>query len=257
MLSFMSMVTWQSLQKGLQRFSRRQWLLVSVVIVTFSGIAWFSLRAMSKIPDFRHYVAGPERKAEFFAFVQPLIEAENDRVRQDRERLVAVAAEDNPDFFDRLWLSSIAREYAIENQDDAALVQNLLVRVDVVPLSLALAQSAKESGWGTSRFARDGYNLFGEWCFEAGCGMVPRARAEGRHHEVADFRSPRHSVASYLNNINTHASYRAFRLARAQLRAQNKKLSGVVLAGELSKYSERRDAYVKEIRQLIRSNKLE
>ena len=164
-----------------------------------------------------------------------------------------------PGFFDRIWLSRLGKDYGIEKPDAGIpeFLDALLLRVDTVPLSLALAQSAKESGWGTSRFARDGYNLFGEWCFEKGCGLVPQARTAGRSHEVEAFRSPRHSVASYLNNINTHEGYQTFRRERAKQRAASKVLSGTALATYLSQYSERGEAYVEEIRQLIRTNDLE
>ncbi len=211
------------------------------------------------MPNFEQFAAGPERKAAFFDFVRPLIESENERVWRDRQRLIAIDANGSPSFFDRRWLKRIATDYGVKeaNPTDPAFVENLLLRIDTVPLSLALAQSAKESGWGTSRFARDGNNLFGEWCFDEGCGLVPNARPEGRSHEVEAFRSPRHSVASYLNNINSHDSYRAFRTERAALRAANVALSGIALAEKLSQYSERREAYVEEIRQLIRINDLE
>ena len=137
------------------------------------------------------------------------------------------------------------------------LVETLLRRVDVVPVSLALAQAAKESGWGTSRFVREGNNLFGEWCFEEGCGIVPKARAPGRRHEVRSFESPQASVESYLRNINTHPGYRSLRGARKAQRETRKDLSGVALARELSQYSERREDYVTEVRNLIIGNDLE
>ena len=123
--------------------------------------------------------------------------------------------------------------------------------------SLALAQAAKESGWGTSRFAREGNNYFGQWCYKAGCGIVPASRAPGRTHEVEAFDSPAESVASYMRNINTHSGYKSFREARKVQRSEADALSGVALAAELSQYSERRDAYVAELRQLIVGNDLD
>jgi len=253
------MMTRQPLQNNGRQMNRGRWLLLLVFSATAIGLAWFSLQMGAKMPNFEQFAAGSERKAEFFNFVRPLIESENERVWRDRERLIAIEADSTPGFFDRRWLKRIANDYGVKaaNPADATLIKSLLLRVDTVPLSLALAQSAKESGWGTSRFARDGNNLFGEWCFVRGCGLVPIARPEGRSHEVEVFRSPRHSVASYLNNINTHDSYLAFRTERAALRAANVTLSGVALAGKLSQYSERRDAYVEEIQQLIRINNLE
>ncbi len=253
------MFTRQSMQKTMQRLNRRRVLFLLVLSSLVVCIIWYSLQMRSKMPDFEQFAAGPERKTAFFDFVRPLIESENGRVWQDRQRLLAISANDDPNFMDRRWLKSIANDYDVKGPvvDNSTLVDDLLRRVDTVPLSLALAQSAKESGWGTSRFAREGYNLFGEWCFDKGCGLVPKARAAGRNHEVEVFRSPRDSVASYLNNINTHESYRTFRVERAALRAKNEPLSGGALAENLSQYSERRDAYVNEIRQLIRTNNLE
>lgn len=216
------------------------------------------------MPDFRQFEAGPERKSEFFGFVEPLIAAANEDVREQRQRLLELAGDAEPGWLDRRWLYGLAEDYGVElTLDDgtpiseADLIETLLLRVDTVPTSLALAQAAKESGWGTSRFAREGYNLFGEWCFEEGCGIVPKSRAPGRSHEVQAFASPQASVESYLRNINTHPGYRSFRRARKQQRETRAQLSGIALANELTKYSERRDAYVTELRKLIIGNGLE
>jgi Bax protein len=133
---------------------------------------------------------------------------------------------------------------------------DLLRRVDAIPASLALAQSANESAWGTSRFAKDGSNFFGQWCYDAGCGLVPSKRNAGASHEVAVFDSPEESVASYLLNLNTNRAYTELRSIRASLRARNKEISGEALAAGLRKYSERGDAYVKELRSMIRYDDL-
>ena len=126
----------------------------------------------------------------------------------------------------------------------------------VASMSLALAQAAKESGWGTSRFAREANNLFGEWCFDPGCGLVPQNRRDGYRHEVEAFRTPADSVISYVRNLNTHDRYRSFRLERAKLRKAGIEVSGMLLAEELADYSEGRDDYIKDIKHLIRVNKL-
>ncbi|MEM9208747.1 MAG: glucosaminidase domain-containing protein [Pseudomonadota bacterium] len=216
------------------------------------------------VPDFEAFVAGPERKAEFFAFMRPLLESQNAQVLEDRERLLELATEAEAGFFARRWLADLAARYDVATADNDGnpyenqiVVDALLRRVDVVPVPLGLAQAAKESGWGTSRFARQGNNYFGEWCFTDGCGIVPGARADGRNHEVEAFDSPAESVASYVNNINTHRSYKAFRDARKVQRDRQAPLSSVRLAEELSRYSERRDDYVAEIKQLIINNRLD
>jgi len=210
------------------------------------------------MPDFRAYTAGPDRKSGFFEFIRPLIAEENRRVLSDRERLEAIASQSERSIFDRWWLDALAERYAVDQEalDEQAVMETLLRRVDVVPMSLALAQAAKESGWGTSRFTREANNLFGEWCFDEGCGLVPRARARGQSHEVEAFDSPRESVSSYLRNLNTHDRYRSFRIERARLREAGEDLSGLALAEELTQYSARREAYIDEIRNLIKANNL-
>ncbi len=216
------------------------------------------VRAVEPAPDFRNYVAGPARKAEFFKFLGPLIAAENRRVLSQRRRLERIAAKPALDDADSAWLARLAAEYKLEHMEgrEAALIARLLRRVDVVPMSLALAQAAKESAWGTSRFAVDGNNFFGEWCFRPGCGLVPRLRAEDRKHEVEAFSSASASVSSYLRNLNTHANYRSFRMARGALRESGTPLSGLLLADGLVGYSERREDYVEEVKHLIRVNRL-
>jgi len=248
---------------------RRRWgdpaFRARVVPIAGTGLALAAALATAwllsprLIPDFTSYEAGPARKSEFFSFVRPLVEAENARVLAERRHLLALADQAGYGWLDRIWLDRLAEQYRLdpEEYDTAALVDELLLRVDAVPVSLALAQAAKESGWGTSRFAREGYNLFGEWCYQLGCGLVPRKRGEGRTHSVERFLSPEQSVASYLRNINTHDGYDAFREERARMRAAGKPLSGVHLAGTLGQYSERRQDYVREVRRMIRVNDLE
>lgn len=211
------------------------------------------------MPDFRAFAAGAERKSQFFEYTRTLVEQANDEVRRQRERLVRLADKDALGYFDRRWLRAMADRYRLDMPDatGSELIDALLLRVDAVPASLALAQAAKESGWGTSRFARDGYNLFGEWCFEPGCGIVPQQRGEGRTHEVEAFASPLESVASYLHNLNTHPGYRELRRQRLALRKAGRPLSGIALAEGLSQYSERRGEYVEEVKRLIIANGLE
>jgi Bax protein len=233
-------------------------LVVAAAAVLVIVAAVLALRP-EPVPDFRDWKAGAERKERFFEFMRPLIREENARILEQRERLRSLAAAEEVGWFDRRWLQGLAEDYGLdpEELETDALIERLLRRVDVVPVSLALAQAAKESGWGTSRFAREGNNLFGQWCYEPGCGLVPRARGEGRSHEVRVFDSPRASVASYLRNINTHRGYRELRQARARMRAADRPLSGLALAEQLHRYSERGQAYVEEIKGLIRYNRLE
>lgn len=255
MLSFGMMFKWNSIRLSI---GARPWLLISSLLVIVLGASWFLLNAITTLPNFSQYPAGPDRKLAFFEFIRPLVETGNQAIQDDRQRLLEIANRDDPGWFERRFVARLARDYDLDNHDldKTELIDQLLLRVDSVPLSLALAQAAKESGWGTSRFARDGNNLFGEWCFDKGCGIVPAARAPGATHEVESFFSPARSVASYLRNINSHPKYADFRDARARLRSAGQAPSGSLLAEFMSQYSERRDAYVQELVQLIRTNGL-
>jgi len=136
------------------------------------------------------------------------------------------------------------------------LVKELVRRVDVIPTSLVLAQAANESGWGTSRFAREGNNIFGQWCFDEGCGLVPNRRGEDASHEVRAFASVDAAVRAYFRNLNTHPSYEDLRTLRASMRMQGLKLNSMVLARGLTRYSERGMDYVEELQDMIRINEL-
>lgn len=225
-------------------------------------LATLSVRLLEReqgLPDFRAYPAGPERKAAFIEFTLPLVQAENDRLRLERKWLTELSGNPEPGWYDRWLLREMAKAYGLEEQQasEEALIEALLLRLDVVPASLALAQAAKESGWGTSRFARKGNNLYGQRCFERGCGLVPRQRTDGDFHEVRSFPTPFRSIQSYIHNINSHQQYQAFRDQRAQLRKAGLAPSGLLLADALGSYSERGEHYVEEIKQLIHYNDLE
>ena len=153
---------------------------------------------------------------------------------------------------DREWLVTMADLYATDPLD----VQGLLNRMDVVPPSLALAQAAEESGWGTSRFARQGNALFGQYTYKSKAGMVPARRDADRRHRVRSHDNLLAAVRAYVHNLNSHWAYDDFRRRRAQLRRDGGHISGYVLAGELRAYSERRGAYVESVRRIIRQNRL-
>lgn len=210
-------------------------------------------------PDFTRYDAGPERKEAFFSYFLPLIEEQNRELLEVREELVALQEQrEQLSFFERLMVENLAQDYAVEDFafDQAADWETLIRRIDIVPPSLALAQAANESAWGTSRFAREGNNFYGQWCFRAGCGMVPASRDAGATHEVADFASPEESVQGYFLNINQHPAYQGFRETRASLRDEKDIITGLDLVGELQRYSERGQEYVQELSSMIRFNEL-
>ena len=211
------------------------------------------------VPDFTAYRAGSERKQAFFSFLHPLVKEANAGIREEREKLLSLAAKGEPGWWDTRWLHALARDYKLEPDKMPLdeLMATLTRRVDVIPAGLALAQAAKESGWGTSRFFREGHNLFGHWCFVEGCGLVPLKRSSSSRHEVAVFDSPLHSVERYMNNLNTHRSYRPLRLIRSRLRSENQEVPALALAEGLESYSERGAPYVEEIKALIAYNNLE
>jgi Bax protein len=157
-------------------------------------------------------------------------------------------------------LTRMERRYRQKPKRDATVedrLEQLLLRVDVVPASLVLAQAAKESGWGRSRFAREGNNFFGIWCFYKDCGMTPERRDHGRFHEVAMFDTVEEGVRYYIRTINSHIAYDGLRETRGIARQQDEPFAGEELASGLLRYSERGLMYVNEIQSMIRYNQLQ
>ena len=216
-------------------------------------------RIVSGLPEFREIPAGRERKAAFFGYFLPIVETQNRSILETRQKLADwYLNRDEISSEDASEINTIAIRYRIHNfdVDNDTSWQKLLRRVDVVPPSLALAQAANESAWGTSRFARQAYNFYGQWCFEPGCGLVPKKRQAGKTHEVAAFDSPQESVKMYVRNLNSNGAYKTLRDVRAQLRQLNKPVTGHALAAGLNRYSERGLEYVSELRSMIEYNKL-
>ncbi|HKI61165.1 MAG TPA: glucosaminidase domain-containing protein [Mariprofundaceae bacterium] len=218
------------------------------------------LGPVTAVPDFSSIKDSVAKKKAFFDFLRPIIRSENAKVAKKRERMLAISGMlDNGDTVsqkDQTWLLRLARSYRIDMKslDDDASWESLKRRVDTVPFRLALAQAANESSWGTSRFAREGRNFFGEWCFTEGCGMVPGKRRKGLTHEVAIFDSVNDSVASYLRSLNRIDMYKPLRITRLEIRSRGSNPSAHDLAAGLSGYSERGDAYIDDIRKMIRQN---
>lgn len=213
-----------------------------------------------RLPDFGEINQVENRKQAFFEYLAPMIEAENARVLAQRERLLELAerieAGESPGWLERRRLRQLADEYEVPWNDEVTdvVLATLKQRVDRVPVALALVQAAAESGWGRSRFAVEGNNLFGQWCYTPGCGMVPGRRTEGAGHEVASFGSVRDSVRRYINNLNTHPAYTPLREIRAVMRSEGERPHALRLADGLIRYSERRQDYVDEIKNVIRVN---
>lgn len=196
------------------------------------------------------------RKAQFFGLLKPLVDYENARLRQERAQLMALYADrDQLTGPQQQQLTRLAEQFKTPVPEVKTQWQRLLRRVDELPVTLVLVQAANESAWGTSRFAVKGNNLFGQWCFKRGCGLVPRARSEEARHEVKRFPTVLASVQSYMNNLNTHRAYFQLRQRRAQLREAGQAVTAMALASALQNYSQRGQAYVRELKAMIRINR--
>ncbi|MES2604133.1 MAG: glucosaminidase domain-containing protein [Pseudomonadota bacterium] len=214
------------------------------------------------MPDFASIHDVGQKKQTFFDFLQPYIDAKNAEVRQQRRRLqyltskIKLGARLRQD--ENVFLWELARHYDVQTDDihDPGFLDRLLRRVDVLPPSLVLAQAANESAWGTSRFAQEGNNLFGQWCYTQGCGLVPVRRRADANHEVKSFPSIEESVNAYFQNLNTFPSYQGMRVIRQELRQGAKPIDGISLTQGLTEYSERGDAYIQDLQAMIYKNNL-
>lgn len=230
-----------------------------------SAAQYEALSSVSQKPNFAEMNDVRLKKQAFFEYLAPFVVNANNAVLTERSFLLnaenkLIAGETlTADETDQV--RSIADRYRRQRLSMQALnldtIGQLLTYVDTIPLSLALAQAANESGWGTSRFALQANNYFGIWCYQSGCGLKPAQRDPGLTHEVKKFNSVGDNIADYLHNINTNPAYRSLRDLRATLRDANAPLRGVLLAEGLLAYSSRGAAYVKAIQQLIISNELE
>jgi len=227
--------------------------------IVLAGVLLVLMNRPEAAPDFTAYDAGDSRKAAFFDYMLPLIHEANEDILTTRSELLEIRQDAGKlSWLERRRLRSLGAEYEIENfdPDNEDHWATLLRKVDIVPPSLALAQAANESAWGTSRFAEQGNNFFGHWCYVEGCGIVPSDRPEGASHEVAAFDSPQQSVERYVFNLNHHPAYQEFRRMRAALRATGQDLTGTALVEGLDNYSERGEEYIADMESMIRFNSL-
>ncbi len=206
--------------------------------------------------DIRNIRETRVRKSLFFKSVLPLVLQANEEILRERRRLWSIHFQQSLDRklgpADRLWLMVMAERYNVKRGD----LDALLKRVDIIPPSLALAQAAEESGWGTSRFVREGNAVFGQWTFSDSGNLVPARRDDGKLHRIRVFSSLLDSVRAYARNLNTHGAYRGFRRQRHDLRLKGAPLDGLLLVNNLKSYSQRGEKYVETIRTLIETNNL-
>ncbi len=191
------------------------------------------------------------KKETFIKIVLPLIVAENEKILDDRNKLIKILSRKITTDNEKQWLRQKFLEYKVKKGS----VEKLKIRMDIIPTSIALAQAAKESGWGTSRFALEGNAIFGQWTW-SGSGIAPLLRDKTKNHKILKFPILRASVKAYKNNLNTHKSYVKFREKRQNLREKNKKVSGLELTRTLENYAETGNEYIKTIEQIITQNRL-
>ena len=192
-----------------------------------------------------------KRKEFFIQIILPLVIKENNSIKLDRNKLFNILNKSKNTKLDKNWLNTKFKQYNVINKD----LSTLKMRMDVIPASMAIAQAAKETGWGTSRFAQEGNALFGQWTW-SGEGIKPSDADDDSTHKVRKFNVLQASVKAYQRNLNTHSSYKDFRSARAEFRDKGRELDSMILSEYLDKYAETGKEYVKILQQIIRQNNL-
>ena len=192
-----------------------------------------------------------QRKEFFIQIVLPLILKENNNIRLDRKRLFSIINKSNNTKLEKKWLEKKYKQYGVPSKE----LSILKIRMDEIPVSLAIAQAAKETGWGTSRFAQEGNALFGQWTW-SGEGLKPKDADKSKGHKVMKFNVLQASVRAYQRNLNTHSSYKNLRKARAELRDKGLPLDSLLLVKFLNQYAETGEKYVDVLQKIIRQNNL-
>ena len=207
---------------------------------------------LTKLPKDIKTLGNTKTKRDLFIkIILPLVLAENNKILDDRKQLFKILSKNFNTAGERVWLRRRFKEYKVEDGD----LSKLKMRMDIVPVSIAIAQAANESGWGTSRFALEGNALFGQWTWSKK-GISPKNKDPDKSHKVLQFQVLKASVRAYKNNLNTHNAYKEFRETRAKLRQDNKKIIGLDLTQYLKNYSEIGDQYVEILELIIRKNSL-
>ena len=208
---------------------------------------------LSLLPnEIKQIESSKKRKNLFIQIILPLILEENSLILIDRKRLFSILNKNKNSKKEINWLNKKFKQYGVLNKD----IPTLKVRMDIIPVSLAIAQAAKETGWGTSRFALEGNALFGQWTW-SGDGIKPAGAESDTKHKVMKFKVLKASVRAYQRNLNTHSSYKNFRQLRAQLRDDSEKLDSLILADKLDNYAETGKEYTKILKQIINQNSLQ
>ena len=207
---------------------------------------------LTKLPKDLNTLGDTKKKTDLFIkIILPLILDENQKITEDRKRLFKILGKNFNSTGERVWLKRRFKEYKIDDGD----LSKLKMRMDIIPVSLALAQAANESGWGTSRFALEGNALFGQWTWSKK-GISPKNKDPNKSHKVLQFQILKASVRAYKNNLNTHNAYAEFREARAKLRQEDKPIIGLELSKYIKNYAAIGEKYVVIINDIIERNSL-
>ena len=207
---------------------------------------------LTKLPKDLKTLGDTKTKRELFIkIVLPLILNENEKIIEDRKKLFKILGKNFNTVGERVWLKRRFKEYKIEDQDLA----KLKMRMDIIPVSIAIAQAANESGWGTSRFALEGNALFGQWTWSKK-GISPKNKDPDQNHKILQFQILKASVRAYKNNLNTHNAYQEFREARAKIRQEGKEINGLDLTKYLKNYAAIGEKYVAILEDIIKRNSL-
>ena len=207
---------------------------------------------LTKLPKALKSLGDTKTKRELFIkIILPLILDENEKILTDRKKLFKILSKNFNTPGERVWLKRRFKEYKIDDKDLA----KLKMRMDIVPVSIAIAQAANESGWGTSRFALEGNALFGQWTWSKK-GISPKNKDPNQSHKILQFQILKASVRAYKNNLNTHNAYREFRETRAKMRQEGNGLDGMVLVKYLQNYASIGEKYVAILGDIIERNSL-
>lgn len=253
--------------RSYQHYDNRTYLIILLLVLNLAcfGVGHANAKTQQinnydQLPNFAKLHPKPVRRRAFFQYLTPIVIRQDKLILAKRKHLFALyyswlggtkLTRDQ-----RRWLIALAKDYKLSQVDSKQDWQRLLMRVDIIPVSLALAQAEKETASGTTRFAREGLNLYGMWCHRPGCGIVPLQRPKGASYEVTKYPTVTASVAAYMHNLNTNRHYKVFRELRAQQRRLTGKLDGFMLASTLLSYSSLREVYLRDIQTIISNNNL-
>ena len=207
---------------------------------------------LSKLPkDLKKIKSTNKRKETFIKIVMPLILIENEKIIEDRNKLFKILCKQSNSMGEKVWLKRRFKDYDIKGED----ISELKLRLDIIPTSIAIAQAAKESGWGTSRFALEGNAMYGQWTW-GGDGIEPSQKDKKKEHKILKFPKLQSSVSAYMKNLNTHRGYSEFRKERSKIREKNKTVEGIDLVKYLYNYAQTGSEYVKILKKIIEQNDL-